>query len=69
MEPNMLTLNIKDMSCGHCVSTVQKTVKALDPAAEVGTDLASKTVRIESAAEPGAIVAALEEAGYPSLLV
>jgi copper chaperone len=65
----MLTLNIKDMSCGHCVATVLKTVKALDPAAEVGTDLASKTVRIESRAEPGAIVAALEDAGYPSIAI
>ncbi|WEK49901.1 MAG: heavy-metal-associated domain-containing protein [Candidatus Kaistia colombiensis] len=62
----MLTLKVKDMSCGHCVATVTKTVKGLDPVAEVATDLASRTVRVESGVDAAAITAALEEAGYPS---
>lgn len=65
----MLTLKVKDMSCGHCVSTVQKTVKGLDPAAEVETDLAARTVRVTSGIEAAAITAALEEAGYPSVAI
>lgn len=65
----MLTLKVKDMSCGHCVATVTKTVKGIDPAAEVGTDLASRTVRVESGLDAATITAALEEAGYPSVAI
>jgi copper chaperone len=65
----MLLLKLNDMSCGHCVSTVEKTVKGVDAGARIGTDLAAKTVRIEGAADPAAIVAALDEAGYPSELL
>jgi len=65
----MLILKIKDMSCGHCVSTVRKTVEALDPTADVEINLASKTARVASAVRDAAIIAALEQAGYPSVRV
>ncbi|BCP54513.1 heavy metal transport/detoxification protein [Kaistia sp. 32K] len=65
----MLTLKVKDMSCGHCVATVTKTVKGLDPAAEVGTDLTARTVQVESSVDAAAIVAALDDAGYPSVRI
>lgn len=65
----MLSLKVKDMSCGHCAATIEKTVKGVDPAAQVGVDIASKTVRVESDAEATAIVAALDEAGYPSVRI
>ncbi|WP_018183587.1 heavy-metal-associated domain-containing protein [Kaistia granuli] len=65
----MLTLTVKDMSCGHCAATIEKAVKGVDPAARVGTDLPTKTVRVESAVDAAAIVAALDEAGYPSVAV
>jgi copper chaperone len=63
----MLMLKVVDMSCGHCVATIEKTVKGVDADARVGTDLATKTVSVEGAADPAAIVAALEDAGYPSV--
>jgi copper chaperone len=53
------------MSCGHCVSTVTKTVKSLDPSAAVTADLASKAVTVETTAPRAAVARALEEAGYP----
>lgn len=62
----MLTLKVKDMSCGHCVATVTKTVKGLDPVAEVATDLATRTVTVQSGIDEAAILAALDDAGYPS---
>lgn len=65
----MLTLKVKDMSCGHCVATVTKTVKGLDPSAEIGTDLASRTVRVESGLDEAVIVTALDDAGYPSVRI
>lgn len=65
----MLVLKVKDMSCGHCVATIEKTVKGVDAGARVGTDLATKIVSVDGVADPAAIVAALDEAGYPSVRV
>lgn len=61
----MYQLQVENMSCGHCVGSVTKAVQAIDPAAQVQVDLASKSVKVESCAELGAISAAIVEAGYP----
>ena len=61
----MYQLQVENMSCGHCVGSVTKAVQAIDPQAQVQVDLASKSVKVESAAELGAISAAIVEAGYP----
>ncbi|MCF3642684.1 heavy-metal-associated domain-containing protein [Rhizobium sp. TRM95111] len=61
-------LNIPDMSCSHCVSTVEKAVKSVDPDAKVAVDIESKTASIESPAAAEAFVAALENEGYSSKL-
>jgi copper chaperone len=60
----MIEFQIDAMTCGHCVSTVTKTVKAVDPAAEVNVDLASHTVQVESTKDRRDLAAALAEAGY-----
>lgn len=44
----MNAFEIKDMTCGHCVSTITKAVKAQDPGAKVQIDLATHRVEIES---------------------
>ena len=62
----MIEFEVKDMSCGHCVSTVTKTVKLVDPAADVKVDLASKKVSIESSKDRSEFAEALIEAGYPT---
>lgn len=61
----MYQLQVENMSCGHCVGSVTKAVQGIDPAAQVQIDLASKSVKVESSAELGAISAAIVEAGYP----
>lgn len=61
----MYQLQVEKMSCGHCVSSVTKAVQGVDPQAQVQIDLASKSVKVESPAELGAISAAIVEAGYP----
>ena len=61
-----MKFNVPDMTCGHCVASITKAVKALDPAAEVRADLASKTVTVDSAVPPATVARALDEAGYPS---
>lgn len=61
----MIEFNVPDISCGHCVGMVSKTVKQVDPAASVEVDLASKQVRITSALSRDVFAAALTDAGYP----
>ena len=61
-----MKFNVPDMTCGHCVATVTKAVKALDPAAEVKADLAGKTVTVQSAVPAAVVAKALDGAGYPN---
>ena len=64
-EDTMYELTVEGMSCGHCVGRVTKTVQGLDQDAKVEIDLATKKVRIDSAATLERIAAAIDEAGYP----
>jgi copper chaperone len=64
----MIELNLPDMTCGHCASTVAKTVALIDPAAKVEVDLEGKNVKIQSAEDRQEFVDALSEAGYPPSL-
>jgi Cu+-exporting ATPase len=66
-EKTMYELTVDGMSCGHCVGRVIKSVQALDQAAKVDVDLASKKVRVDSQADLDKIAAAIDEAGYPVL--
>ncbi|WP_343622700.1 heavy-metal-associated domain-containing protein [Roseateles puraquae] len=62
---DMVAFEVKDMTCGHCVSMITKAVKFLDGDAQVAIDLASKRVQIESrAADEAELKTAIEEAGY-----
>ena len=62
----MTTFHIPDMSCGHCKATVEKTILALDPAAQIEFELAARRISVESRAEAARVQAALAEAGYPA---
>jgi len=62
----MIELNVKDMTCNHCVGVVTRTVKEVDPNAEVQVDLPTKRVRVETASNFGELAKALNEAGYPA---
>ena len=61
----MITFEVGDMSCGHCVAAITEAVKSVDPAARVEVDLAARAVRIEPAgADASALADAIREAGY-----
>jgi copper chaperone len=62
----MIEFEVKNMSCGHCVGAVTKTVKLVDPAADVQVDLAGKKVSVESNEDRLSFAEALTEAGYPT---
>ncbi len=63
----MSLYKVDDMSCGHCVATIEKSVKALDSDAKVTCDLGAKTVEVTSKADPAAIIGALDQAGYDAV--
>ena len=66
----MITFEVQDMSCGHCVSTITQAVKTLDAQARVQIDLASHRVQIEPAtADAAALRAAIAEAGFTPVAV
>lgn len=61
----MLTFEVDDMTCGHCVSTITKALKAADKEAQVAIDLATRRVQVEPATAGAAVLAkAIEDAGY-----
>ena len=61
----MIAFDIKDISCGHCVSTVTKAIQGVDRAATVNIDLARHRVEIEPAAASAQELSdAIAEAGY-----
>jgi copper ion binding protein len=61
----MYELQVEEMSCGHCVSKVTKTVLEVDAAAKVEVDLAQRKVRVQSDAALEDISEAISDAGYP----
>ncbi|MFP5392001.1 MAG: heavy-metal-associated domain-containing protein [Gammaproteobacteria bacterium] len=62
----MFTLNVPDMTCGHCASVVTAAVKDVDHGAALDFDIPGRTVKVQTSAEVAAILAALDAAGYPS---
>lgn len=61
----MIAFEVNDMTCGHCVSTITKALKATDRDAKVQIDLATHRVQVEStAADAEELADAIKEAGY-----
>lgn len=60
-----IAFQVDDMTCGHCVSTITKAVKAADRHARVEVDLQRHLVQIEPFdANAEALGAAIRQAGY-----
>ena len=60
----MTTLNIPEMSCGHCKSAIEKAVAAVDAAANLDFDMTSRKVTVTSVASLEHILEALKSEGY-----
>jgi copper chaperone len=66
----MLTFEVKDMTCGHCVSTITKALKVADRDATVRVDLAAHHVHVQPAsAQASELAEAIKEAGYTPVAV
>jgi copper ion binding protein len=55
---------VRGMSCGHCVAAITSAVSALPGVTDVDVDLAGGAVRVAGTADPAAVAAAIEDAGY-----
>lgn len=60
----MYNFEVSDMTCSHCVATVEKAVKSVDGDAGLRIDLANLAVRIESDKPATSFAEAIAEAGY-----
>lgn len=66
----MIAFEVLDMTCGHCISTITKALKATDRDAEVQIDLATHRVQVEPvAADADTLAEAIKEAGYTPVRV
>mgnify|MGYP003439027702 FL=1 len=66
----MIAFEVKDMTCGHCVSTITKALKAADRDAEVQIDLATHRVQVEPvSADAEELAEAIKDAGYTPVSV
>lgn len=60
----MINFKVSDMTCSHCVATVEKAIKSVDASAKVAIDLGTSAVKIESQKPAANFAAAIAEAGY-----
>jgi copper chaperone CopZ len=60
----MVRFDVKGMSCNHCVQAVTRAIQDVDTRAQVAVDLDRGEVRIDTQANPEALAAAIEDAGY-----
>jgi len=69
-SPEQATLTAPDISCGHCVSTVEAAIGAIDGVHQV--DASAETKQVAVSFDPARvsldqITATLGEAGYPTV--
>ena len=62
----VLSLDVPDISCGHCKASIEGAVAALDGVASVDVTIDARTVDVRFAAPAtrDAVVAAIESVGY-----
>ena len=60
----MTEFSVKDMTCGHCSSSITRAIKGVDSDSKIEIDLSKKTVRIASAKPAAEFLEAIQAAGY-----
>jgi copper chaperone len=70
LDDTMISFEVNDMSCGHCVGAITRAIQTIDSNAKVAIDLATHRVQIESgSADAAACDAAIREAGFTPVAV
>jgi copper chaperone len=65
----MTLLSVPDMTCGHCSASVESALTDLPGADAVEIDLPARHVRVKGEIAPEALIAVLDEIGFPATLV
>ena len=63
-DPNVLTLRVEDMTCGHCAGRITKAIQAGIPGAVVAADPASRTLGFTGTTDREAVRVLIAGAGY-----
>ncbi|MGS0738135.1 heavy-metal-associated domain-containing protein [Pseudomonas sp. GG8] len=61
-------LQVQGMSCGSCVKHVTEALRPLEGVSDVAVDLQSGRVKVSGDSDSHALLAALQDAGYPAHL-
>jgi len=62
-----MELNVRNMTCGHCIDTVTRAIHGVDAGARVDVDLAQGRVKVEGSTAPSRdFIKAVEKSGYPA---
>lgn len=61
-----MIFDVQEMSCGGCIASIDKAIKALDNKADVRGDLEKAQITVTSEVPAEAIRLAIEEAGFPA---
>lgn len=59
-----MDFKVSEMSCDHCVATIEKSVQSADPLAEIACDLETRTVSVQSTLSAEKIRTVITDAGY-----
>lgn len=62
----MLKLKVDEMSCSHCAATVTKAVEGVSGVEKADIDLAKGEVTVTGNPDVAALIAAIDDAGYPA---
>lgn len=61
-------LQVQGMSCGSCVKHVTEALRPLEGVSDVTVDLQAGRVKVSGDSDNHALLAALQDAGYPAQL-
>ncbi len=66
----MIAFQVSDMTCGHCVGTITRALKDVDPQADVRIDLQQHRVEIDASKRTAQeLQTVIVEAGYTPVAV
>jgi copper chaperone len=63
------TLQVSGMTCSHCVRAVTKALESVAGAERVSVSLEGSSATVEGAADPQALVRAVQSEGYEAKFV
>ena len=67
-DPQILTLGISGMSCGHCVAAVTSALEAVPEVRVRNVSIGSATIELDTNASPEQAIGAVRDAGYEATL-